>query len=119
MSRIPRSLRPRRVARVSPRFGSNGGAFQASGQRAASISFCCPKSFIYWDRADLAQAARRLVGTTKSGSHILLVHWLGETDYPMSGDASVTELRLSLGDAVVDVRCERHEQYRLDLWHRR
>jgi SAM-dependent methyltransferase len=73
----------------------------------------------YWDSEDLARTAAWLIQATGSGGHILLVHWIGETDYPKSGDAAVNELRDLLGDAVGERLTERHECYRLDLWRRR
>ena len=73
----------------------------------------------YWDSEDLARMATRLMRVTKSGGHILLVHWIGETDYPKSGDDAVTTLRDLLGDAVEEQLAERHNRYRLDLWLRR
>lgn len=73
----------------------------------------------YWDSEDLARIAAWLVRATGSGGHILLVHWIGETDYPKSGDDAVTTLRDLLGDAVEEQLAERHNRYRLDLWLRR
>lgn len=72
----------------------------------------------YLDRADVARVAAWLERATRSGGHVLLVHWLGETDYPLSGDEAVIALRAALGAAVTEVHAERHERYRLDLWRR-
>jgi hypothetical protein len=47
------------------------------------------------------------------------VHWLGETDYPRSGDDAVTALWAGLAP-LMDVELTRREpNYRLDLWRRR
>jgi len=73
----------------------------------------------YWDRDDLALAADRLGGAVVSGGHLLLVHWTGDTDYPLTGDEAVDGLRTLLGDMVVPVLAERRDRYRLDLWRRR
>ena len=73
----------------------------------------------YWDSADLAHMAAGLMRATGSGGHILLVHWIGETDYPKSGDDAVTGLRDLLGHAVEERIAERHDRYRLDLWRRK
>ncbi|MDP1025907.1 SAM-dependent methyltransferase [Sphingomonas sp. KR1UV-12] len=73
----------------------------------------------YWDSDDLARMADYLRGAVPSGGHLMLVHWLGETDYPKSGDAAVGELAGLLGDAVEVIAAERREEYRLDLWRRR
>lgn len=72
----------------------------------------------YWDSADLARMATYLHDATRSGGCLLLVHWTGLTDYPKSGDDAVVELRDLLGDAVVELRADRREEYRLDLWRR-
>lgn len=73
----------------------------------------------YWDRADLARAADRLRDGLASGGHLLLVHWTGDTDYPLTGDEAVEGLATLLAGVVDPVLAERHERYRLDLWRRR
>ena len=70
----------------------------------------------YLDRSDLDRAAAYLQRATRSGGHLLLVHWIGETDYPLSGDEAVDALRATLGDKFAEVHGERHDKYRLDLW---
>ena len=72
----------------------------------------------YLDGDDLARLADFLREALPIGGHVLLVHWTGETDYPTSGDEAVAELRKKLDGAIVMVREERREQYRLDLWRR-
>ncbi|MBW6523394.1 class I SAM-dependent methyltransferase [Sphingomonas sp. RHCKR47] len=72
----------------------------------------------YWDRHDLARAANYLRAHVRPGGEIMLVHWIGETDYPLSGDDAVEGLRSLLGDAVTVTLSERREQYRLDRWRR-
>jgi len=73
----------------------------------------------YWDRADLARLADYLRDVVVVGGDILLVHWTGDTDYPLSGDDAVEGLRGLLGEMVEPIREERRELYRLDLWRRR
>lgn len=73
----------------------------------------------YWDRPDLARFAAYLPGAVVSGGHLLLVHWLGDTDYPQSGDEAVGGLATLLGDTIDILVEERRDQYRLDLWRRR
>ncbi|HXH15259.1 MAG TPA: SAM-dependent methyltransferase [Sphingomonas sp.] len=70
----------------------------------------------YWDSADIVALAAYLRVAVRSGGHLLLVHWIGETDYPKSGDDAVAELRAALGDLVAVVRSDRRDAYRLDLW---
>jgi SAM-dependent methyltransferase len=73
----------------------------------------------YLDRDDVERLAAYLVRATPVGGRLLLVHWIGETDYPLSGDEAVATLRAALGTAVSEVHAERHGRYRLDLWQRR
>ena len=70
----------------------------------------------YWDSGDIVALASYLRGAVASGGHLLLVHWIGETDYPKSGDDAVAELHAALGEDVTVVRRDRYEAYRLDLW---
>ncbi|MBW4332215.1 nodulation S family protein [Stakelama sp. CBK3Z-3] len=73
----------------------------------------------YWSVADLGRAAQWLSAHVEPGGHILLVHYIGETDYPQSGDAAVLHLKNALRDVVAEEKSERHVRYRLDLWRRR
>ncbi|WP_375272441.1 class I SAM-dependent DNA methyltransferase [Sphingomonas sp.] len=72
----------------------------------------------YWDRGDLARMAAYLRDAVVTGGEILLVHWTGDTDYPLSGDEAVDGLKALLGDDVEPLREGRRERYRLDLWRR-
>lgn len=72
----------------------------------------------YWDRDDLARMAARIGDAVPSGGHVLLVHWTGETDYPLSGDEAVEGLRALLGDGMAGIHADRRDAYRLDLWRR-
>jgi predicted TPR repeat methyltransferase len=69
----------------------------------------------YWSDADLAQAADYVRDHLVDGGDLLLVHWIGETDYPQTGDGAVSFLRARLPTFQV-VYAERHAKYRLDLW---
>ncbi|MET0238423.1 MAG: SAM-dependent methyltransferase [Sphingobium sp.] len=72
----------------------------------------------YWDDGDIALAAERIGQCLAPGGDLLLVHWIGETDYPQSGDDAVTKLSAAL-DATMEVVIARREPcYRLDLWRR-
>lgn len=72
----------------------------------------------YWDSPDLARMAAYVREAVPSQGHLLLVHWIGETDYPKSGDDAVTELRRILGEAIFVVKEQSRDKYRLDLWRR-
>jgi SAM-dependent methyltransferase len=73
----------------------------------------------YWDAQDLGAVAGRILETLAPGGRLLLVHWLGETDYPKSADDAVTALAGCLQGAFDTEIAERREQYRLDLWRRK
>lgn len=72
----------------------------------------------YWNRTDLARMADYLRGAVVPGGEILLVHWTGDTDYPLSGDEAVDGLGALLGEEVEPVCEERRDAYRLDRWRR-
>jgi SAM-dependent methyltransferase len=70
----------------------------------------------YWDAGDSDRAAAMFMAQHQPAGRLLLVHWLGETDYPASGDQAVQRLQRSLGAAIRVERASRTPQYRLDLW---
>ncbi len=73
----------------------------------------------YFTRPQTARLADCIETTLRPGGHVILVHWLGETDYPLSGDEAADAL---LGDAASFtklLRQERTPEYRLDLLQRR
>lgn len=70
----------------------------------------------YWDRADVSRLAKWVTaGGVAAGGHLLLVHWTGDTDYPLSGDEAMEALLGDLTGVTVEV-VERRERYRLDRW---
>jgi SAM-dependent methyltransferase len=73
----------------------------------------------YWDDADLDVIAQGVLRTLEPDGRLLLVHWLGETDYPRSGDDAVAALNDRLSGEFAITLAERREAYRLDLWRRR
>ncbi|RAI56136.1 SAM-dependent methyltransferase [Roseicella frigidaeris] len=70
----------------------------------------------YLDMADLARLAGRVAAALAPGGEALLVHWTGETDYPLSGDAAAEGFIAAAGLPVI--RQQRAEAYRLDLLRR-
>jgi SAM-dependent methyltransferase len=72
----------------------------------------------YLDRADLARLAARLAETLAPGGDCVLVHWLGETDYPLSGDAAAEGLIAAMAGFAAPLAAERTAQYRLDVLRR-
>ena len=72
----------------------------------------------YWDSDDLKNAAEMVRSTLLRNGRLLLVHWLGETDYPKSGDEAVIELYSYLSSSLNVEKSDRFSDYRLDLWRR-
>jgi SAM-dependent methyltransferase len=77
----------------------------------------------YWDDQDLDTVAAAIARSLRPRGRLLLVHWLGETDYPKSADDAVDALaeRLNRPGRLVGLVAERQDRrdgYRLDLWRR-
>ena len=72
----------------------------------------------YFDRADLAAVCSSLRQTLAPAGDVVLVHWIGETDYPLSGDDAVDGFIAGVLDIVRVLRRERHDRYRLDVLRR-
>lgn len=72
----------------------------------------------YWDCADLTAAAAWLCDHIDTGGQVLLVHYTGETDYPMSADEAMGALKQATLKSFRNCRDERNDRYRLDLWER-
>lgn len=71
----------------------------------------------YWDDMDLAAVGRAVSESLAPGGRLVLVHWLGQTDYPKSADDAVNGLRRLVDDVTV-VTESRTADYRLDVWRR-
>ena len=70
----------------------------------------------YFDAPNLRRIVALAIDSTNPGSHVIAVHWRGETDYPLTGDDA---------HAVIDenVKLSRvthyvEEKFVLDLWIR-
>ncbi len=70
----------------------------------------------YWSLSDLSAFAGALRPSLSSGARLLLVHWTGLTDYPLSADEAVDAFRRALEPEVSEERARRKAEYRLDLW---
>ena len=70
---------------------------------------------VYYLAPDGVRAlATRIASSLSPGGHVLLVHWVKETDYPLSGDDAVACF-LSVSPGLRIIRQERTGDYRLDL----
>ena len=69
----------------------------------------------YLDRNDLSALAARIRACISPGGDILLVHWLGETHYPLTGDEAVDLFMASANDWTARLSGDRYDAYRLDV----
>jgi SAM-dependent methyltransferase len=69
----------------------------------------------YLNRADVARLAERVRGSLAPGGDCLLVHWTGDTDYPLSGDEAAERFIAAASPFAAVTRQERSGRYRLDL----
>lgn len=72
----------------------------------------------YLDRADVARLASRMEASLAPDGDCLLVHWTGETDYPLSGDEAAEAFIAAASGFAAVTRQERSGRYRLDLLRR-
>lgn len=72
--------------------------------------------FLYFlDRDDLAALAAKVGGAIEPGGDIVLVHWLGPTDYPLSGDEAAEGFISAVAGLADIVGGERRPDYRIDV----
>jgi cyclopropane fatty-acyl-phospholipid synthase-like methyltransferase len=69
----------------------------------------------YLNRDDVERLVKRVEVCTREGADIVLVHWLGSTDYPLSGDEAA-DLFIRRSSAFAQVcHQERADHYRIDV----
>ncbi|MDB5645621.1 SAM-dependent methyltransferase [Methylobacterium sp.] len=64
---------------------------------------------------DLASLAAHLLAALKPGGEVVLVHWLGETNFPLSADEAVETLIGATAGQLQSGLQSRTERYRLDV----
>jgi SAM-dependent methyltransferase len=69
----------------------------------------------YLDRADLARLVARVRGAVLPEADIVLVHWLGVTHYPLSGDEAAEGFIADAQDFARVLKQSRTAEYRLDV----
>lgn len=69
----------------------------------------------YLDRADLARLVARVEGALLPDADIVLVHWLGVTHYPLSGDEAADGFIAGARNFAKVVKQSRTAEYRLDV----
>jgi hypothetical protein len=69
----------------------------------------------YLHAKDVARLASRVTNALALEGNVVLVHWTGETDYPLTGDEA-SELFINLMDQTARVvRRDRYRAFRLDV----
>lgn len=69
----------------------------------------------YLNRTDLARLVARVGGAVLPGGDIVLVHWLGETSYPLTGDQAAEGFITGANGFAKVAKQSRTTEYRLDV----
>ena len=68
----------------------------------------------YLAKADVVETARQSCASVQAGGEIVLCHWLGETDYPLTGDEAADAFLEGASGRGWSHRTLRRPKYRLD-----
>ena len=72
----------------------------------------------YLSREDVGRLAARAARSLSMGGSLILVHWTGSTDYPLSGDQAAALFIERMGSTCIVKRADRYSQFRLDVLSR-
>ena len=72
----------------------------------------------YLNPEDVGRLAARVAHSLPMGGSVILVHWTGSTDYPLSGDEAVALFVQRMGPSCVVERADRYAEFRLDVLSR-
>jgi cyclopropane fatty-acyl-phospholipid synthase-like methyltransferase len=72
----------------------------------------------YLSPEDVGRLAARVAGSLPRGGSVILVHWTGPTNYPLSGDHAATLFIERIQPICVLKRGDRYRQFRLDVLSR-
>ena len=93
-------------------------ALPAEFPRATFDLIVLSEMLYYLSPADLDATAERSLDALRPGGEVLLCHWLGETDYPQSGDEAADRF-IAATSGRLQVRFRRREPaYRLEVLSR-
>ena len=73
----------------------------------------------FFDRADLARLVAHVEGSLQPGGDVLVVNWLGQTNFPLHGDEASDGFIAGSSHFLQLGHQERTEKYRLDVLTRR
>jgi cyclopropane fatty-acyl-phospholipid synthase-like methyltransferase len=72
----------------------------------------------YLGPEDVSRLAARVTHSLPKGGSVILVHWTGPTDYPLSGDEAAALFIERMGSTCVVERADRYAEFRLDVLSR-
>ena len=72
----------------------------------------------YFSREDVGRLAARVANSVAKGGSVILVHWTGPTNYPLSGDEAADLFIERIGPTCVLERGDRYAEFRLDVLSR-
>jgi hypothetical protein len=72
----------------------------------------------YLSPADVGRLAARVTRSLPWGGSVILVHWTGPTNYPLSGDEAAALFIEQMGSTCVVERADRYAEFRLDVLSR-
>jgi len=73
----------------------------------------------YLNPEDVDRLTARVTHSLAKEGSVILVHWMGETNYPLSGDEAAALFIKRVGSSCVVERADRYRQFRLDVLSRR
>ena len=73
----------------------------------------------YLDAADVGRLVKRVRGSLRPGGDAVLVHWTGETHYPLTGDEAAELFTEEAAAFMTVVTRSRTAEYRLDVLRKR
>jgi cyclopropane fatty-acyl-phospholipid synthase-like methyltransferase len=72
----------------------------------------------YLSRDDVDRLAARVTHSLGKGGSVILVHWTGPTNYPLSGDEAAALFIERIGPGCLVERADRYAEFRLDVLSR-
>jgi cyclopropane fatty-acyl-phospholipid synthase-like methyltransferase len=72
----------------------------------------------YFSREDVGRLAARVADSVAKGGSVILVHWTGPTNYPLSGDEATALFVERIGPGYLVERADRYAEFRLDVLSR-
>ena len=114
----PRSSRRGAGAPICRACASSTCLCRSSGRSGAFELILLSEVVYYLSRDDVARLAARVTSSLARGGSVILVHWTGPTNYPLSGDEAAALFIERIGPTCVVERADRYAEFRLDVLSR-